>query len=312
MKIIIVVFLFFNTLFGVEKSIKELQKQFFNDVIETRIYKKHYEKYILSACLVDDLSCQTKLIEKMKRNNVVYKNVALNKDIKRIMSLTYDSKKYLDKIRLKLKNELKNISLNDREFISTIDLSRQTLSVFLYDKQNDIFHKIGTDLISSGDKNREGEISWGDDHFFDTPIGVFQIKEGWRSEGKYKTYQNETYQPYGSKDRFIFHIGKINTTRYHVFDRNKEKILDQNDWIVIEDTINFALHSHRSSAKLGTATSHGCIRMSDELNYFLDTNAILHKQFFRDDKWRLKFTKKPKELNYKEFAGEYIVIFDKI
>jgi hypothetical protein len=186
------------------------------------------------------------------------------------------------------------------------------LIIFLYDKKNDAFHKIGTDLISSGDKNREGEIAWGDDHFFDTPTGVFQIKQGWRSEGQYKTYQNETYQPYGSKDRFIYHVGKISTTRYHVFDRNKQKIIDQADWLVIEDTINFALHSHRSKAPLGKASSHGCIRMSDELNYFLDTNAILHKQFFRDDKWRLRFTKKPKKLKYQEFAGEYVVIFDKI
>ncbi|HFU75902.1 MAG TPA: hypothetical protein ENK66_06610 [Arcobacter sp.] len=312
MKIVIILSLFFSSLFSVEKTIKELQEEFFHDVIETRIYKKHYNKYILSACGQDDILCQTKLIKKIRNNSVVKKNRVLKNDINYMRALTSESKEYIDKLILKLKKELVNVTLKDHEFISTIDLSRQTLIIFLYDKKNDVFHKIGTDLISSGDKNREGEITWGDDHFFDTPTGVFQIKEGWRSEGQYKTYKDETYQPYGSKDRFIFHVGKIETTRYNVFDRNKQKIINQKNWVIIDDTVNFALHSHRSKAPLGIASSHGCVRMSDELNYFLDTNAVLHKRFFRDDKWRLRFTKKPKNLKYQEFAGEYIVIFDKI
>lgn len=312
MKYLIIVALFINVLFGVEKTLNELRQEFYDEVVELPVYLKHYERYIDAACKKSDIKCQIDLIKKMKNNKAVQSNKKIPKDIFRFLSRTYTSPEYIAEIKQKLLEQLEDKDLKDHEFISTIDLTRQIFLIFLYDKQNNDFHKIGVDFISSGNKEKEGIINWGDDHFFDTPTGVFSISQGWRSEGKYKTYQNETYQPYGSADRFIYHVGKIRTTRYHVFDKYKQKINDKDDWLVIKDTIDFALHSHNSDAPFGQPYSHGCIRMSDSLNYFLDTNAILHKRFFRDDKWRLRFTKKPDELKYKEYAGEYVVIFDKI
>ena len=314
MKYLIISILFIQTLFGVEKTLEELKVEFYTEVIELPIFVKHYGLYINAACTKDDISCQLQLVDKMKQNKTVEKNEELQKDILESLFERYTTKKYLKSITEKLHIQLQEKDLKDHEFITTVDLSRQLFLIFLYDKKQNHFHKIGVDLISSGDQMKEGQIIWGEDHYFDTPTGVFTISQGWRSEGQYKTNRinNEEYQPYGSKNRFIYHVGKIQTKRYHVFDRSKQKIENQDKWRVIEDTIDFALHSHNSSSPMGAPDSHGCIRMKDTLNYFLDTNAILHKKFFRDDKWRLRFTKQPDGLKYKEFAGEYIVIFDKI
>lgn len=312
MKYIIVVLLLNSFVFGIEKNIQELQNQFKKNVIEASVYKKYYKKYILSACDKNDLACQINLIDKIKLNDSVKKNKNIQKNIDYLYSLTYTSPYYLKTIEEKLKQDLDVKKLNNMEFVSAVDLKKQLYTVFLYDKQRDKFYKIGTDLISSGDKNKEGSIHWGDDHYFDTPTGLFKIKTGWRSKGQYKTYKNERYQPYGSKNRFIYYIGKVPSERYNVFDRNKQKIKEKENWNFVQDSLNFAMHSHISNAPLGQKYSHGCIRMRDEFNYFLDTNSVLHKPFFKEKKWKLRFTKKPKELKYQEFAGEYIVIFNSI
>ena len=63
---------------------------------------------------------------------------------------------------------------------------------------------------------------------------------------------------------------------------------------------------------MGEPNSHGCIRMTDELNRFLDNNSILHKNMLEGNKWLHKYVKEPNNTKYQNLAGEYLIIFDKV
>jgi len=130
-----------------------------------------------------------------------------------------------------------------------------------------------------------------------------------RSDGKFKKYDNTT-QAYGSKGRFIYYFGKMNAKRYDTFDKNTEKIKDLNTSKIIDDTLNFAIHSHNSNSKLGEKLSHGCVRLSDDLNLFLENNLVLHKNFYKDGKWKLRFSYEPKNVVNKNLSGSHIFILE--
>ena len=86
-----------------------------------------------------------------------------------------------------------------------------------------------------------------------------------------------------------------------MFDRKKQKINDPKKWKLLKDKVDFAIHSHNSeNSKMGEALSHGCVRMTDQLNYFLDVNSILHKKFIKDNQWKKRFVKKPSQMKYRE------------
>jgi len=312
-RIILVLSLFVSNLFATSNSIENLKEQFNQNVVEATIYKKHYKEYLFDVCKEYDIECQLQTINRIKKYKSVQTNNLLQYDLLRQKNRVHLSDEYLQKLILRLKKEFQYKSLKDQEFVSSIDLRRQIYIILLYDKSIDSFHLIGTDLISSGNMEKEANIKWGDDHYFNTPTGVFKVTSGWRSEGKYKVDQNISYQPYGSKNRFIYHVGKLDTKRYHVFDSKKQKINDPKKWKLLKDKVDFAIHSHNSDrSQMGEALSHGCVRMTDQLNYFLDVNSILHKKFIKDSQWKKRFVKKPSQMKYKEFAGEYLVIFKHI
>ncbi len=112
--------------------------------------------------------------------------------------------------------------------------------------------------------------------------------------------------------RYVFYFGKQKSIRYNTFDKNHNKIYDTKKWKLITDKLEFALHSHKSDKPMGKPYSHGCIRMSDELNRFLDNYLVLHKHMFDGKKWLHKYSKEPNDPKYNELAGEYLIIFDKI
>jgi len=208
------------------------------------------------------------------------------------------------------KLQMKELDLNSSQFISVVDLKKQLFIITFWDENKKLFSYIGNDFISSGNINREKEVKFGENHYLKTPTGVFISNHGWRSTGKKK--KDNITLPYGAKDRYIFYFGKQETIRYNTFDKDRNKIYDQDKWKIISDTLDFAVHSHRSSKPMGKPYSHGCIRMTDELNKFLDNNSILHKNVFKNKSWIHKYAKKPKHSKYRDFAGEYLIIFDKI
>jgi len=296
-----------NILHASTNNVRKLQKQFHQDVIELNVFQKRFGTYLERHCN-DNLQCYKNSITKLKSWKTVKQDNKLQYYLNEKNSkLKYDAT-YWNNLIFKLGQ--KNIKFNHSQFVSVIDLERQFYIITLWDQTTQKFYFIGKDLISSGNIYREKEIEFGEDHYLKTPAGVFKSKQGWRSEGK-KSDDNISLG-YGKKNRYVFYFGKQKSVRYNIFDKNKQKIYDPTKWKLIKDELNFAVHSHESSKPLGIANSHGCIRMSDELNRFLDTNSILHKNMIKEGKWLHKYAHAPTNSQYHKLAGEYLIVFDKI
>lgn len=291
-----------------QNNVKILQEEFKQEVIELNAFKKRYGHFLNRACADKDLECYKRSIARLKS----WESVQDDKQLKKLLSkkesrLNYDEN-YWEKLVDKLKT--KKIKLNGSQFVSIIDLEKQMYIVTLWDEATQQFNYIGNDLISSGNIYRESEVKWGDDHYLKTPAGVFKSKYGWRSDGKLN--EDQRTLGYGYKDRYIFYFGVQTSIRYHTFDENNNKIENPDEWKLIKDQLNFAVHSHKSSKPMGEPNSHGCIRMTDELNRFLDNNSILHKNMLQGNKWLHKYAKEPDNPKYLNYAGEYLIIFDEV
>lgn len=197
------------------------------------------------------------------------------------------------------------------QFIILVDLSKQVLIVVLWDKKIKTFYPIGFDFISSGNIQREVEVTNGDDHYMKTPTGLFSIQSGWRSKGE--VYDDNVTMPYGKKGRYVFYFGKQKSVRYNTFDKNTTKIKDKKKWQLITDELEFAIHAHKSTAPLGVPQSHGCIRMSNELNLYLENNLVFFKHLIdKNKKWLHPYYRPPKEPKNHDLAGKYMLVVDKI
>ncbi|MEA2051071.1 MAG: L,D-transpeptidase family protein [Campylobacterota bacterium] len=299
--------LLLESLYSTNIDIDKLRYEFTKDVVETNIFRKRYNKYINSNCK-DNFKCFQKKINYLKQWKSVQNDEKLWSYYKKKSKLFTAEDSYWEKIASKLNKQ--NLKLKQTQFVSIIDLENQLFIISLYNHNNNKYYFIGKDYISSGNIKREGEVKLGEDHYLKTPSGVFKTQVGWRSNGKYNE-DNKTLG-YGYKNRYIFYFGKHKTIRYNTFDDNKNKIYDINKWKLITDDLDFALHAHKSTKPMGEAYSHGCVRTTDELNRFLDKNAILHKNMFNGKRWLHKYSKEPEETKYHDIAGEYLIVFDKI
>ena len=309
-KFIFLLLIFTTTLFSTNLNIKDLQKLFYDEVIVVNIYKKYFSSYLDLRCETEDTYCFKESITNISSWESTEQNKKLQNDLRNRKNKTYISNKYFDKLVKKVDDKIANKIFFYSQFITVVDLNRQLFVVLYYDDKKDKYHFIGSDLISSGDINREAEVKKGQDHYLKTPTGIFTISKGWRSKGEYSL--DKKTLGYGEKGRFIYYVGKHETIRYNTFTKDGKKMYNKKDWELITDTLNLAIHSHKSTAKMGKAYSHGCIRMTDELNFFLDNQLVLHKNFFKNGKWKLKYAKEPKSLENKNIAGKYLIIFDKI
>ena len=272
-KLIIFIFIYINTY---AYDIQEIRKDFFHNVIEKQILKLKTKKEINDE------------INKRKQQSILNKQ-----EIARYKKIIF--------------KEIKKENIHSNEYFSIVNLKKQIYTILLYDRNIDKLYLIGSDLISSGNMKKETEVKYGEDHYFDTPIGVYEVKRGWRSDGKYKT-TNKIIQSYGSKERFIYYFGNMHQKRYNSFKKRK-KINNIKKYKIIDDNLNFAIHSYKNkNYKFGSKQSHGCVRMSDELNVFLDNNLVLHKNFFYNDRWKLKYSKKPHNIKNIEIKGAFLFI----
>ena len=87
--------------------------------------------------------------------------------------------------------------------------------------------------------------------------------------------------PYGEKKRLVFFFGEQKSIRYNTF-KNGKKIKYKKNYQLITDKLSFAIHTHISKKSFGVAASHGCIRMSHELNVFLDNNLVFFKHLYKN------------------------------
>jgi len=307
MKSVIYLILLTLTSLAYSVNIEELQNEFKQDVVELNIFKKRFHTYLNENCN-DNLLCYQEKIKNLKTWETVKSDKQLEYLLQKKMNHLHFDSQYWKDLVMKLKSE--NILLDSSQFVSVVDLDKQLYLITFWDNETQDFYYIGKDFISSGNINREAEIKYGDNHYFKTPAGIFKSKNGWRSDGK-KNDDNITLG-YGYEGRYIFYFGKQDSIRFNTFDKNKEKIYDKEKWKLIKDTLDLAVHSHKSSKIMGKPNSHGCVRMSDELNRFLDSNSILHKNVFDGEKWTHKYAKEPNHSKYHKYAGEYLIIFDKV
>lgn len=307
LRFISILFFFNYSIYANTLDINALQEEFIKEVIELNVFKKRYDKYLNKRC-ADDIVCLEKFIENLKKWDTVQNDNSLDKIYKSKTKLLENDQLYWEKLQLKLQE--KNLDLKHSQFVSVIDLDKQFLILTLWDQSSKYYHYIGKDFISTGDMEREAEVKYGEDHYMKTPSGIFRDQGGWRSDGEYN--KDNITKGYGSKDRFVFYFGTQPTVRYNTFDKNGTKITDSTKWKLITDEMEFAAHSHISTKPMGQPFSHGCIRMTDEMNRFMDTNLILHKNKLKNKKWIYPYTKPPAELKNHHLAGEYLIIFNKI
>jgi lipoprotein-anchoring transpeptidase ErfK/SrfK len=306
-KVTLFIVILFSSSYANISNIKMLQANFITNVIEINAFRKRYATYLNKAC-ENNFKCLKSNIKILKS----WKSVQNDRSLKYILNkkksiIEYDDH-YWQQVLLKLKT--KKINFNTTQFVSIIDLENQFYIISLWDNETKQFNYIGKDLISSGNINRESEVKFGDNHYLKTPAGIFESKLGWRSDGKFN--DDNITLGYGAKDRFVFYFGKQKTVRYNTFDKNKNKINDSSKWNLISDKLDLAVHSHKSSKPMGEPNSHGCIRMTDELNRFIDNNLVLHKNIINDNKWLHKYAKEPEDPKYYQFAGKYLIILDSI
>ena len=260
--------------------------------------------FITSLFLVFSLHASTFNIQEIREDfhNIIVKTSLKNRDEKFRLD-----ESYWNKAQSHLWD--KRAYFSSSQFITLVDLSEQVLIVVLWDNSEKTFHHIGFDFISSGDMSKEAEVAKGESHYLKTPAGFFGIESGWRSDGE--VLDDNITMPYGKKDRFVFYFGEQKSVRYNTFDVNGKKITDPNKWQVISDKLKLAIHAHKSTTSLGEAHSHGCIRMSNELNLFLDNNLVFFKYLYNGKKeWTHPYKKPPKEPKNYEVAGEYLLIID--
>lgn len=268
--------------------------------------KMFIKNFIALLFLVFSLGASTFDIQKMRESfhNKVVKTSLDNRNEKFRLD-----ESYWDEAQNYLWGQVEHFTSS--QFITLVDLSKQVLILVLWDNEKKNFHHIGFDFVSTGDMSRESEVTNGDSHYLKTPIGLFDIKSGWRSDGK--PLDDNVTLPYGKKDTFVFYFGEQDSIRYNTFDSDGGKITDPSKWQLITDKLQFAIHAHESATSLGEPNSHGCIRMSTELNLFLDNNSVFFKHLYNENKeWTHPYKKPPKEPKNHELAGEYMLIIDEL
>ncbi len=309
-KNIIYIILLSSQLLGVSNlQLKILNDSFYEKVVKTNIYKKRFDKYLNKNCPDSSSQCYKTYIDAISKWETTKQDEYLQYSMNKSYNKRFISDEYWQKVKLELSSKITK-ELDKSQFISLIDLSKQLFILVVWDNIQSDFKLIGSDVVSTGDMLREKNISLGDDHYFDSPIGFFKVKSGWRSSGK--ILDDNITLPYGKKDRFVFYFGKQNSVRYNTFDQNGKKMMAKDDWKLITDSFEFAMHAHKSIYQLGKKASHGCIRMSDDLNLFIDNNFVLHENILNDGEWLHPYAKAPIEPRFEKLAGKYLIIFDRI
>ncbi len=238
-----------------------------------------------------------------------YKKSSINKSLKKRAEKFTINKKYWKRAQKYLRTQSKHFSHS--QFIALVDLSKQVFILLVFNEKTENFYPIGFDFISSGNINKEISVTHGEDHFLKTPQGLFPIQSGWRSDGK--TLDDNITLPYGEKERFVFYFGTQTSIRYNTFDKNGKKIKNPKEWKIIRDKLQFAMHAHKSTTSLGEPHSHGCIRMTSELNLFLDNNLVFFKPLIgKNKKWLHPYNSPPKTPKNYALAGKYMLVIDKI
>lgn len=214
-----------------------------------------------------------------------------------VNAIDFIDKDYEKKIILKVLiffSTLKSKRHIPDQFFVFIDRNpdKQIAFVGIFESSRYKIHKIGVDKISTGNNKRAG--------YWLTPIGIYANSlefVGWRAEG---TKNSKGWMGLGRKGSRIWDFG------WQVTEKKPNSKLD-------ERKIRLLLHStdpFDGEKKLGSAASQGCIRISSQLNNFLDHYGIIDSEYEKNrNKKRISWLLK-KDRQVSPLAGKYVIVED--
>lgn len=171
--------------------------------------------------------------------------------------------------------------------------SAQFISVGFYDAGNGRLEILGVDLISSGNIEKGGD-------YFETPTGVFENMVENFSYRALGTPNQDGWRGLGAKDSRVWDFG----------DQKGIKKYKNGNTVSQMRLLMHSTDPDKGEARLGRTDSKGCVRISQGLNRFLDTYAILDRNYeewarTRPDSWLLKKDRKPVA-----YPGKFLIIGD--
>jgi len=171
----------------------------------------------------------------------------------------------------------------------------QFILVGLYEADTDSIEFLGADLVSTGN------IEKGSD-YFETPTGVFENLVANFSYRALGTPNQEGWRGLGGKDSRVWDFGDQPGLKQY---RTRTGSTMSQMRLLMHAT-----DPSQGEPRLGRTDSKGCVRISPGLNQFLDSYAILDRNYEewrknRHDSWLLK-----KERTPVAYPGKYLIIGD--
>lgn len=171
--------------------------------------------------------------------------------------------------------------------------SAQFVTVGFYDAGRKQIDFLGTDLISSGNIEKGGD-------YFETPTGVFENLVDNFSYRALGTPNQDGWRGLGAKDSRVWDFG----------DQKGYKKYKNGNTVSQMRLLMHSTDPDKGEPRLGRIDSKGCVRISHGLNGFLDTFAILDRNYeqwvkTKPDSWLLKKDRKPVS-----YPGKYLIIGD--
>jgi len=201
------------------------------------------------------------------------------------VELNYQNEIFQDALK-----RLLAVSINESQYFLYVDRSpkRQLIFVCFFDKENKEIIEIGRDKVSTGNPQRKG------DYFF-TPTGIFR-----------NTIENPDYRALGTKNEQGWRgLGEKGSRVWDFGWQRSYKIVNNVKMFIDIRLLLHATDPDFGEQRLGNPDSKGCIRISGELNEFLDHFGIIDKDYEKHKYWSLKKDREPVF-----YQGEYLLVGD--
>jgi len=190
--------------------------------------------------------------------------------------------------------KLKKVNVTEDQYFVFVDRNpqKQLIFVLFLDIQNENIIEIGRDLVSTGNPKR------GKDYFL-TPTGIFE-----------NSINNFGYRALGTKNKKGWRgLGKKGARVWDFGWQKTEKIINGSKKEFLIRLLMHATDPQFGEPRLGNINSKGCIRISGQMNEFLDLFGILDKEYEenRNKKsiWLLR-----KDRKTVKYPGKYLIVAD--
>ncbi|MDD5071560.1 MAG: murein L,D-transpeptidase [Patescibacteria group bacterium] len=165
---------------------------------------------------------------------------------------------------------------------------RQLIFVCFFDYDSKEIVEIGREKISTGNPQRKG------DYFF-TPTGIFK-----------NTVKNSSYRALGTKNEQGWRgLGEKGSRVWDFGWQRSYKIINGAKMFIDIRLLLHATDPDFGEQRLGERDSKGCIRISGNLNRFLDHFGIIDKDYEKQRHWSLEKSRNPVF-----YQGEYLLVGD--